>query len=100
MIDILKRWLLQASTILARRLVQLGREMAPTVLFFFIALTFILVLFKLFVAQYSVEFYAFGKAALGALILGKAVLLMEWLESGRHGGNYPRALAVAGKTIL
>jgi hypothetical protein len=74
--------------------------MGPSVLFFFIALMLILLLFKLFVAQYSIEFYAFGKAAVGALILGKVVLLMEWAESGRRFSSYPRAVVVAGKTLV
>ncbi len=100
MIHTFKQWLLTAAAIAGRRLVQLVYEMAPTLFFFFIALMLILVLFKLFVARYSFEFYAFSKAAIGALILGKVVLLMEWLESGRRANDYPRAVAVAGKTII
>ena len=94
------RFLLKASTFVGKRLVRLAYEMAPSVLFFFVALMLILMLFKLFVAQYSVEFYAFGRAAVGALILGKAVLLMEWLVSERRLSNYPRVVTVVCKTIL
>lgn len=75
-------------------------EILPAMLFFFIALMVILVILKLFIAQYSIEFYAFSKAAISALILGKAVLLMDWAESKRHASAYPRALVVAFKTVI
>jgi fumarate reductase subunit D len=75
-------------------------KMLPAVIFFFAALMVILVLLKLFILQYSIEFYAFSKAAVGALILGKVVLLMDWAESKRHASFYPRAVVVAGKTVI
>jgi hypothetical protein len=68
----------QASATIARALIGLVREMAPVVLFFFIAFGLIFLLFKLFVAQYSIEFTAFGKAAVAALILGKVIPLLDW----------------------
>lgn len=83
-----------------RRLLGLVREMAPPVLFFFIALLAILVIFKLFVAQYTIEFYAFGKAALGAVIIGKGVLLMEWAAGKREIRRLPLAAIVALRTAL
>jgi len=72
----------------------------PTVLFFFIALMLILALLKLFISQYSIEFYAFSKAAIGALILGKVVVLMDWAESGRRVSTHPRIVVIAGKTLI
>ena len=75
-------------------------EILPTVLFFFVALMVILVLLKLFVSQYSIEFYAFSKAAVGALILGKVVLVMDWAESGRRVSTQPRAVVIACKTFI
>jgi hypothetical protein len=84
-----------------RLLIGLVREMAPIVAFFFIALMIILVLLKLLVAEYSIEFYAFGRAALGALIVGKVVLLMDWAVSGHQSPRrYPRALGLTFKTLL
>jgi fumarate reductase subunit D len=73
-------------------------EILPAVLFFFIALMLILAMLKLFISQYSIEFYAFSKAAIGALILGKVVLLMDWAESQRRVSTYPRILVIAWKT--
>src|ERR1700751_588228 len=75
-------------------------EILPAMLFFFIALIVILVTLKLFISQYSIDFYAFSKAAIGALILGKVVLLMDWAESRRHASVYPRAVVIAFKTLI
>jgi hypothetical protein len=75
-------------------------EILPAVLFFFIALMVILAILKLFISQYSIEFYAFSKAAIGALILGKVFLLMDWAESRRHASVYPRAVVIAFKTLI
>jgi hypothetical protein len=85
---------------MVRGLIALVRELAPVVAFFFVALMLILLLLKLLVAQYSIEFYAFTRAAVGALILGKVVLLMEWEEAGRPKNRFPRAAVVAYKTLL
>jgi fumarate reductase subunit D len=75
-------------------------EILPAVLFFFIALMVILAMLKLFISQYSIEFYAFSRAAIGALILGKVILLMDWAESKRHASAYPRAVVIAFKTFI
>jgi hypothetical protein len=75
-------------------------KMLPAVVFFFVALMAILALLKLIVSQYSIEFYAFSRAAIGALILGKVVLLMDWAESGRRVSRYPRIVVVACKTLI
>ncbi|HTQ25040.1 MAG TPA: hypothetical protein VMI09_10105 [Candidatus Binataceae bacterium] len=75
-------------------------KMLPSVIFFFAALMVILLLLKLFIEQYSIEFYAFSKAAVGALILAKVMLLMDWAESKRNASRYPRAVVVVGKTVI
>ena len=81
-------------------LVGLVREMAPVVLFFFVAFGLIGLLYKLFVSQYSIEFSAFSKAAIAALIMGKVVLLLDWAETGHRFNRYPRAVGVVVKTII
>ncbi len=84
-----------------RRLVALFRELAPTVLFFFIAFLLIAVMFKLFVEQYAIEFSAFTKSAIAALILGKVIALVDWAESGRSADStHRRIVVVAGKTFI
>jgi len=86
--------------VIVRRLIALLQELAPVAGFFFVALMLILLVLKLFVAQYFIEFYAFSRAAVGALVLGKVVLLMEWSEAGHTENRFPRAAVVAYKTFL
>ncbi|MGA7872255.1 MAG: hypothetical protein WCA22_15320 [Candidatus Binatus sp.] len=84
-----------------RFFVGLFREMAPVVLFFFIAFLLIGLMFKLFVSQYEIEFSAFAKAAVAALIIGKVVALLNWAESGHNADNtHRRIVVVACKTFL
>src|SRR5215472_8244142 len=83
-----------------RRLEGLFWEMLPPVSFFFIAMMLIFVVVKLFALQYSIRFYAFARAAIGALILGKVVLLMEMAERKSGVSRHPRAIVVAFKTIV
>lgn len=85
---------------LERRLKGLFWEMLPPVSFFFIALMLIFVVMKLLALQYSIHFYAFARAAIGALVLGKVVLLMEMAERKRHASRYPRAIVVVFKTVI
>lgn len=83
-----------------RFLVALFDEMAPIVLFFFIAFMLIGLMFKLFVAQYEIEFSAFAKAAIAALILAKVVALLDWAESGYRFDGHRRIVVVACKTFF
>ena len=95
-----QRQLSNGVSVVARWMVGEFHEILPAVLFFFTALIVILAILKLFISQYSIEFYAFSKAAIGALILGKVILLMDWAESGRRASPYPRAVVVICKTVL
>lgn len=83
-----------------RALINLYHEMAPPVLFFFIAFMLIGVMFKLFVTQYSIQFTAFTRAAVFALIIGKVILLIDWAESGRDFGSHRRIVVIAGQTFV
>ena len=77
------------------------REMAPPVLFFFVAFLLIFVMFKLFVSQYAIEFSAFTKAAIGALIIGKVIAVLDWAESGyTTNKTHRRIVVIAGKTVV
>jgi hypothetical protein len=78
----------------------LVREMVPVVLFFFIAFLLIFMMFKLFVSQYEIEFSAFTRAAIAALILGKVVPLLDWAQSGYRFDGYRRAVVIACKTFI
>src|SRR6516225_877713 len=82
------------------RLKGLFWEMVPPVSFFFIAMILIFAVVKLLALQYSIRFYAFARAAIGALVLGKVVLLMEMAERRSGPSRYPRAIVVAFKTVI
>jgi hypothetical protein len=83
-----------------RLAVELVREMVPKVLFFFSAFGVLFLLFKLFVAQYSIEYSAFAKAAVAALILGKVIPLLDWAQSGYRFEAHRRITVIAGKTVV
>jgi fumarate reductase subunit D len=100
MADKLEQRLAAVPLTLGRRLTGLFWEMLPPVLFFFIALMLIFVVIKLLALQYSIRFYAFARAAIGALVVGKIVLLMEMAERKRNASRYPRAVVVAFKTVI
>ncbi len=76
------------------------REMLPVVLFFFTAFLLIFVMFKLFVSQYEIEFSAFTRAAIAALILGKVIPLLDWAQSGYRFETHRRVIVIAGKTFI
>jgi hypothetical protein len=78
-----------------RRLIALVRELAPTVLCFFVAFLMIFVMFRLFAQKYSIEFSALSKAAIGALILGKVIPLLERSGSRYSFGAHRRCRASA-----
>jgi hypothetical protein len=82
-----------------RQLIRLVRELAPTVLFFFFAFLLIFLMFKLFAQQYSIEFSALSKAAVGALILGKVIPLLDRAGSG-HSFRTHRRIVVIGVKIF
>ena len=83
-----------------RSIVGLFWEMAPTVLFFFVAFMLIGVLFKLFVSRYQIEFSAFARAAVAALVVGKVILLVDWAESNRKLSSHRRIVAIGWKTLV
>ena len=83
-----------------RRLEGLFWEMLPPVLFVFIPLMLIFVVLKLLALQYEIRFYAFARAAIGALVLGKVILLMQMAERKSAASRYPRAIVVAFKTVI
>jgi fumarate reductase subunit D len=99
MTDKLQTRLTAVPLTVGRGLTGLFWEMLPPVLFFFIALMLIFVVVKLFALQYSIRFFAFARAAIGALVLGKIVLLMEMAERKRNASRYPRAIVVVFKTV-
>jgi hypothetical protein len=84
----------------ARRIGGLIREMLPPVTFFLIALTLMYVSIQLLALQYQIHFFRFARAVIGALILGKVTLVMDWAWRKRKVSGYPGAVRVAIKTVV
>lgn len=55
------------------------RLILPPTIFFFIAFTLIVITQRLILRQYGIPLTGFGKAAIGALIVGKVVLVVDML---------------------
>ena len=89
-----------AAAATARQATELFLETAPTILFFFTAFIAIFLLFKLFVAQYSIEFSAFTKAAVAALVLGKLIFLLDQAQSRYRLETHRRIMVIFGKTLV
>ena len=89
-----------AAAAVAHGLSGLVRELAPVVLFFFIAFLLIFLIFKFFAAKYSIEFSAVSKAALAALILGKVIPTLEWAQSRYRFNTHRRAVVIACRTFV
>ena len=85
-----------------RFLAGLFDELWPPTLFFFIAFLLMAIMFKLLVQEYAVvEFSAFAKAAIFALILAKVIALVDWAESGYSSDFSHRRIVVVGvKTVV
>jgi hypothetical protein len=95
----LRERLSTAPAAISAGLIGLVREMVPVVLFFFVAFFLIFFIFKLLSPKYSIDFSAFTKAAVAALILGKVALLLN-LAQGSRVGTHRRAVIVACRTFL
>ena len=96
----LSQAVVSAAAATGRRATGLFLETAPTILFFFAAFMAIFLLFKLFVAQYSIEFSAFTKAAVAALVLGKLIFLLDRAQSGYRFETHRRIMVIVGKTLV
>jgi hypothetical protein len=96
----LQHGLRSAPAAIGRLAMELFRELVPTVLFFFGAFGMLFLLFKLFVAQYSIEYSAFTKAAVAALILGKVIPLLDWMQSGYGFATHRRITVITAKTLV
>jgi hypothetical protein len=59
-----------------------AREVGLVTLYFFLCFGFILILKKLLLATYDIEFYALSSAVVGALIVGKVVVVLDKTQAG------------------
>jgi len=84
---------------LARWVAHELEAMAPAALFFLVGFALILLMVKLFVAEYSIELRVISNAILGALFAAKVSLILDQRDWARSHG-YPRAVVVGGKVVL
>ena len=69
-------------------------------LFFLVGFGLILLLKKLFLAQYSIEFSGLSKAVFGALLVGKVVVILDHTRFVQQFRRYPRYVSVLYQTSL
>jgi len=76
------------------------RSLVNTTLYFVIWLGMLILIKKLVLAEYRVEFYGLSKALIGALILAKVVLILEHVPLGALTRNRPALVSVILRTAL
>jgi hypothetical protein len=92
------------STSVARRsgvrLLREAREALPPTIFFFVGFNLIVLTTNLLVAQYLVAVSNFMLATLGALVVGKAVLVANKIPLLRHYDRAPLIQPILFKTVF
>lgn len=78
-----------------------AREVGLVTLYFLLWFGFILTLKKLLLATYDIEYYALSSAVVGALIVGKVVVVLDKTQAGtRFDRNHSLGAAVLYKTMI
>ncbi len=66
------------------RLIHEVKQVGLVTLYFLVCFALVLTLKKLFLAQYAVEFYGVSAAFVGALVVGKVVVLLDHTNLGNR----------------
>lgn len=75
-------------------------EILPPTIFFFVAFNFILLTTSMLIAEYEADVWSVTKATVGALIVGKVVLLSDKLPLVNMFPHKPLFYNVIWKTVL
>lgn len=75
-------------------------ELLPPTIFFLVAFNIILLTYTLLLEQYGIDAWALSKAAVAALIAGKAVLIADKLPFIDRYPDKPLVYNVAWKTMI
>jgi len=77
------------------------RSAGVATLYFLFCFLFVMVLKKLFLAQYDIAFYGLTTAVLGAAVVGKVVVVLDKTGAGtRFEARHPPGLSVLYKTLV
>lgn len=76
------------------------KSIAATTLYFAIVFIFFMVLKKLFLKDYDINFNGLSAALIGALILAKVILLMKSISFGSRVKSQPSIVDVILRTLL
>jgi len=75
-------------------------SLIPIAIFFMTGFLLVLLIIKLTLAEYSIEFTTFSKAVIGALIAAKVVLILNATPLARGMGRLPRIVPVFWRTLF
>ncbi len=76
------------------------RALVPVTLFFFFALSLLMLTKRLMLAQYGIPFSDLAGAVVGALVVGKVVLIVDQLSLVNRFPNKPLIYNIAWKTVI
>jgi hypothetical protein len=83
------------------RLIHEVKQVGLVTLYFLVCFALVLTLKKLFLAQYAVEFYGVSAAVVGALVVGKVVVLLGHTRLGnRFDRGHALWLSAFYKTVV
>lgn len=68
--------------------------------YFAIVFLMMMLMKKLYLEDYDIEFYGVSKALIGALILSKVVILMEFISLGKWVQHQPAIVDIILRTLL
>jgi len=83
-----------------QKIINETKELGIVTAYFLFCFGTILVLKKLWLEEYRIEFQALGMAAIGALIAAKVVLLLEATSIGRRFEHSAQVLDVLYKSLI
>ena len=76
------------------------REVSRVTLYFLCCFLLIIALKKLFLMQYQIEFYGLSSAVVGALIVGKVVVVLDHTRAGDRFRNHQGYINVIYKSTV
>src|SRR5215472_380111 len=82
------------------KLVEEIKEVVKTTLYFAVCFGVLMALKRLYLEDYEIQFRGFSLALLGAVIVAKVVLLMEYVPLGTWLKSHPALVEVVLRTVL